>query len=41
MIEKNETDAGGTLPQITFRDFKIIANDKRRAACVFGGFRSL
>jgi hypothetical protein len=39
VIYKNETAAGGTWPQITFRDFKIIANDEAQGCMRLWGLQ--
>jgi hypothetical protein len=39
MIYKNETVGGGTLPNATFRDFKMIANDKAQGCMRLWGLQ--
>ncbi len=39
MIYKNETAGGGTLPNATFRDFKMIANDKAQGCMRLWGLQ--
>ncbi len=39
VIYKNETAAGGTWPQITFRDFKIVASDEAQGCMRLWGIQ--